>query len=138
MARTQTPTHTADAATVISNTGDQHVDEVTTPSNTGTGNEIGPDIESTPVQLAYRAAPPPAYPRNAMRMGLGGTVLLRVLVDTDGHPLQVTIERSSGRRDLDDAAREQVLARWQFQPALRNGLAIQAFGLVPVTFEPRR
>lgn len=110
----------------------------TATSDLGTATDIGPATEPAPVQLAYRSAPPPAYPRNAMRMGLGGTVLLRILVDADGHPLRVTIERSSGHRDLDEAARTQVLSRWLFQPAIRNGLAVQAIGLVPVTFEPHR
>ena len=110
----------------------------TATSDLGTATDIGPAIEPAPVQLAYRTAPPPAYPRSAMRMGLGGTVLLRILVDIDGRPLQVTVERSSGHRDLDEAARSQVLSRWLFQPAIRNGLAVQAIGLVPVTFEPHR
>jgi protein TonB len=63
-----------------------------------------------------------------------GTVLLEVLVDVDGRPLRVDVRRSSGHRQLDDAAREQVLARWRFRPAMRDGRAIQAIGLVPVNF----
>ncbi len=134
--RVATPTYTT-SSNALSNA------EVTTPiDDTATGSgpvtDFGSGIESTPVQLAYRSAPPPAYPRNAMRRGLGGTVLLRILVDVDGQPLHVMIERSSGYRELDDAAREQVLARWLFQPAVRNGTAVQAYGLVPITFAPQR
>ena len=138
VARIQAPNPPSDAAIAPTNVGDIPVTVTTPPGDTATGNEIGPDIASTPVQLAYRTAPPPVYPRSAMRMGLGGTVLLRILVDTDGHPLQVTVERSSGHRDLDEAARNQVLSRWLFQPAFRNGIAVQAYGLVPISFEPRR
>ena len=36
--------------------------------------------------------------------------------------------------ELDEAARAQVLTRWRFQPATRNGLAVQAIGMVPIEF----
>ena len=67
-------------------------------------------------------------------MGAQGTVTLRVLVDVDGSPLEVRVERSSGNRSLDNAARNQVLRQWKFQPATDNGRAVQAYGLVPVDF----
>ena len=35
-------------------------------------------------------------------------MLLQVLVDVDGRPLEVTVSRSSGHRELDEAARLQV------------------------------
>lgn len=85
-------------------------------------------------RLEYASAPAPTYPREAMLDGIEGTVLLRVLVDVDGKPLSVEIERSSGNRRLDDAARRQVLRRWMFRPAIRDGQAIQVFGMVPVSF----
>lgn len=100
--------------------------------------DIGASFDPTPVQLAYRTAPPPTYPRNAQRRGFAGTVQLRVLVDVDGRPLEVTIDRSSGFRELDDAARAQVLAHWLFQPAVRNGRSVQAVGLIPITFSLQR
>lgn len=86
------------------------------------------------VQLEYASAPAPAYPREALRDGEQGTVLLKVLVDVDGRPLDVQVARSSGHRALDRAAREQVLRRWTFRPAMRDGHAVQAIGLVPVDF----
>jgi protein TonB len=66
-----------------------------------------------------------------------GTVMLRVLVDVDGGPLEVTIEVSSGNRELDRAARAQVLKSWKFQPAMQDGRAVQAYGRVPVNFSLR-
>jgi protein TonB len=86
------------------------------------------------VQLEYASAPAPAYPRDALREGAQGTVLLKVLVDIDGRPLEVQVARSSGHRSLDRAAREQVLRRWTFRPAMLDGRAVQAIGLVPVDF----
>lgn len=87
------------------------------------------------VQLEYAQAPAPAYPHDALRDAVEGTVMLRVLVDVDGHPLDVQVEHSSGNRSLDRAAREQVLQHWRFHPAMQNGRAVQAIGLVPVEFK---
>jgi len=101
---------------------------------------VPPAIDTTPIsdaQLVYASAPPPSYPKEEERRRIGGTVLLKVLVDVDGKPIEVTIQSSSGNRRLDDAARKQVLARWTFKPATRGGIAVQAIGLVPINFTVR-
>ncbi|MCY7355653.1 MAG: energy transducer TonB [Lysobacter sp.] len=87
--------------------------------------------------LEYANAPPPVYPRAALRDRLTGTVMLEVLVDIDGRPLDVKIAQSSGHRELDRAALEHVLKRWTFRPAMKNGQAVQATGLVPIAFNLR-
>ncbi len=84
------------------------------------------------LQLLHAPAPP--YPPVALRQQLQGEVLLRVLVDSDGRAEKVTIERSSGHRVLDQAARNQVLAHWRFAPPLIEGKATAAQGLVPINF----
>lgn len=106
--------------------------------------DTGPTVDITPVatgpapmQLQYRSAPAPTYPRMAKQRGLTGTVLLQVLVGIDGRPLDVTVAQSSGHRELDEAARAQVLKRWSFQPATRDGQAVQAIGMVPIEFALR-
>lgn len=108
---------------------------------------IGPTAESTTVtptddgkpltgaHLEYAANPAPSYPSASLRAQEQGTVLLEVLVDVDGRPIDVKISRSSGYRALDAAARRQVLANWRFRPAMRNGVAVQAIGIVPVEFK---
>jgi protein TonB len=84
--------------------------------------------------LAYDVHPAPRYPRQALRQRLEGTVTLRVLVDEQGWPKEVEVERSSGHRELDRAAREQVLAKWRFHPAQAQGRAVRAYALVPIAF----
>lgn len=98
--------------------------------------DIGPgsDTPLSGVQLEYAFAPAPRYPVDAARIGAEGTVLLKILVGTDGTPLEVAVQKGSGNRSLDRAAREHVLAKWRFKPAMRNGQAVQAYGLVPVVF----
>jgi protein TonB len=85
-------------------------------------------------QLQYVKAPAPPYPSNEARAGVEGTVVLRILVDVDGTPLDVVIETSSGNRNLDRQARQHVLKHWRFKPAVRDGIAVQAYGLVPIDF----
>ena len=102
-----------------------------------TGSAAAPSIDtSTPLagaQLQYQR-PPPTYPIQSLRNHEQGTVLLRVEVDSHGQPVAVGVERSSGSRNLDQAARQQVLRHWRFEPAQRDGVAVPAIGLVPVQF----
>lgn len=109
------------------------------PTTTEVTATIEPSGSPVPgVRLEYLEAPPPDYPRVSLRMRSEGTVLLQVLVDVDGKPLRADIQDSSGDRRLDTAAREQILRHWRFHPAMQNGHAVQAIGLVPVEFKLRR
>jgi protein TonB len=99
----------------------------TTPGPTLDGPVMG-------VQLEYLSAPPPKYPRDDLIARREGTVMLQVLVGIDGKPLEVNIQRSSGTRSLDEAARRFVLKNWTFRPAMRDGKPVQAIGLVPIDF----
>lgn len=98
--------------------------------------DIAPPAGPIPgVKLQYAAAPAPKYPLDQMKNGVQGTVLLQVLVDVDGKPLEVTIHQSSGDRQLDRAAQQQVLRKWTFRPAMKDGRAVQAIGIVPIDFK---
>ena len=99
--------------------------------------EIVPDPGPAPVTaaaLAYDNVPPPPYPAMARRKNLQGEVLLRVRVDETGQPVAVEIEKSSGHRLLDRTARDHVLKRWRFQPALVDGRPVAAWARVPLVF----
>ncbi|WP_374601366.1 energy transducer TonB [Arenimonas sp.] len=110
--------------------------EIEAPPVTDTGAETtsfdpGPPALAT---LAYDLAPAPRYPRASLIAGHEGTVTLRVLVDETGRPLEVSVESGSGHRELDRAARLQVLEHWRFHPAQRGGRAVAAYALVPIVF----
>ena len=125
------------ATPVLTETGSEQAIESTV-VDTGPAVDITPVASGpSPVQLQYLSAPAPAYPRMAMKRGLTGTVLLQVLVGVDGRPLEVKVAQSSGHRELDEAARAQILKRWSFQPATKDGLAVQAIGMVPIEFALR-
>ena len=95
-----------------------------------------PTIGTAPIEatLAYRAVPL-KYPPQALRARMQGTVLLKVLVDEQGVPQDVAIEKSSGYALLDRSAREQVLQGWKFQPATVGGKPVRAWARVPVSFD---
>jgi len=61
------------------------------------------------------SAPRPPYPRDALRAGIEGTVVLRIAIDANGKPTDVSIEKSSGNRDLDREAMSHVKRKWRFQ-----------------------
>ncbi|HET7126339.1 MAG TPA: energy transducer TonB [Lysobacter sp.] len=128
--RTQTTAPPVDVPIVVPDGSEAVTLPDTTPVDTTT-QVTGP---VTGMSLEYASAPAPAYPRDALRAGITGTVLLEVLVDVDGSPLKVTIHRSSGNHDLDRAAQFQVQKRWRFRPASRNGVPVQAIGIVPIDF----
>jgi len=85
-------------------------------------------------QLAIAVGPPPTYPKMAITRGIEGTVMLRIHVDANGKPMEVSIETSSGSRILDEAALKFVKAHWSFVPAQSNGQAVDAWGLVPIQY----
>jgi periplasmic protein TonB len=102
---------------------------VTSPPTTIATPTIAPGVTS----LAYRSSPL-RFPAQAIRQHMEGMVLLLVLVDENGKPVDVKIEHSSGYAVLDKSAREQVLAGWQFQPAVIDGHTVKAWARVPVSF----
>ena len=128
---TQAPTPPVDAPVLVDNGSEAYVPPVTPPVDT-TPVATGP---VTGMSLEYASAPAPSYPRDALRAGITGTVLLEVLVGVDGSPLKVTIHQSSGNRELDRAAQQQVQKHWRFRPASRDGAPVQAIGIVPIDFK---
>jgi protein TonB len=97
---------------------------------------VGPAIlaPSEPVSLSTEYAPAPKYPPLSLRNGEQGTVLLLVKVGADGKPIDASIKKSSGYRELDKNALKHVLATWRFHPAMHQGIAIPALALVPINF----
>jgi len=63
----------------------------------------------------------PAYPARALRNGDSGTTTLALLVGVDGRVRSARIERSSGSRELDQAA-IHALSLCAFKPAMNDGV----------------
>jgi periplasmic protein TonB len=85
----------------------------------------------------YLKNPRPAYPELAMRREWEGDVLLRVHVSPEGRALGISIQRSSGREVLDQAAIEAV-RNWTFVAARQGGVAVGGWVTVPIVFRLQR
>ena len=68
-----------------------------------------------------------------MRQRHTGTVILLVLVGVDGSPKDITVDKSSGYRELDRAALEAVRT-WRFNPEVKNGKKVEGYARIPVNF----
>lgn len=93
--------------------------------------QVTAGAEFSPVRYARTVKP--RYPRKARRAGWEGTTLLKVLVNSEGAPGRVTVERTSGFEILDEAAVKAV-RRWRFHPARRGIAPLSSWVRIPVAF----
>lgn len=78
----------------------------------------------------------PGYPAELMRHNISGTVTLYAVIRRDGSVGEVRILVSADDR-LDEYARN-ALSRWRFQPATKNGNAVDLEAIVIIPFKPAR
>lgn len=76
----------------------------------------------------------PIYPSVAKDAGWEGTVIVRVLVQTNGLPGELTVQKSSGHAILDKAATEAV-QQWRFKPEKDGNIPINKYVDIPLKFE---
>ncbi|MBS7457475.1 energy transducer TonB [Coralloluteibacterium stylophorae] len=96
------------------------------------GAAATPGIDQ-PARPLAEASAAPRYPARAVRRREQGEVLLAVDVDARGYPSGVSVARSSGSRDLDQAALEAVRG-WRFEPARYQGRPVASRLQVPLSF----
>jgi protein TonB len=82
----------------------------------------------------YAGACPIKYPERARRRNQQGTVVIRTVIDTEGHAASVDVIRSSGHGALDEAAADGI-ARCAFAPQRVNGRPVRAIGEIPIPFK---
>jgi protein TonB len=96
-----------------------------------------PSKPSAPVRTAAGVSSAncekPEYPTASRRMEEEGTVNLRFLVSVEGKVIQSEIEKSSGYKRLDEAARAG-LSKCQFRPATVDGKPEQAWASIKYTW----
>jgi protein TonB len=91
-----------------------------------------PPAETSDMKVERRVDP--IYPPASRRAGEEGTGVFRVLVDTNGRPLEVQVLRSSGFPRLDEAA-VIAIKKWMFRAAVANGQNVQSWTRVQVQFK---
>ena len=77
----------------------------------------------------------PVFPKESQRRHEYGTVVLLILVDEVGHPLQVRVEQSSGYERLDTAALKAA-EKFRFRPYEVNGIPRTSQVRIPIGFDP--
>ena len=100
-----------------------------TPLNGGGGNGGGPNVVETPHKIPLHlsaivnasACDKPEYPAASARSGEEGIVTLAMLIGLDGRVLEANVEKSSGFKALDRAAKLG-LSLCKFKPASTDGI----------------
>lgn len=67
----------------------------------------------------------PEYPRDALRRGQEGFVVVEFTVQTDGSTADIEVVESEPRNAFDREAMRAV-SRWKFEPALRDGRPVES------------
>jgi protein TonB len=93
---------------------------------------VAADREASPI-----ARPQPDYPREAMRRGDEGTVVVLAEIDVNGVPTSVEVADRSGSRELDRSAVDAV-RKWRFTPAMKDGRKVASTVRIPVEFKRER
>jgi TonB family protein len=76
----------------------------------------------------------PAYPLELMRQNVAGTVILYAVIRSDGTVGNIRVLRSVDER-LDRYA-SQAIAKWQFDPATKNGAPVDVEATFWIPFRP--
>ena len=96
-----------------------------------------PVVKADPVRVAAVVnsanCEKPDYPSASRRLEEEGTVSLRFLVGVDGKVIQAEVEKSSGFKRLDEAARAG-LSRCAFKPATVDGKPEQGWATMKYTW----
>ena len=77
----------------------------------------------------------PPYPPAAREAEFEGAALLLVTIDRSGAVREVSVSKRSGCDECDESAKRTIYAKWRFQPALKNGEAVDSQELIAIVFK---
>jgi protein TonB len=95
--------------------------------------QSNPAPVSTPAVISASGCEKPEYPSASKRLEEEGTVQLKFLVGVDGKVIESAVEKSSGFRRLDEAARAG-LSKCQFKPGTVDGKPQQSWASMKYTW----
>lgn len=100
------------------------------------GTKASEDTVVTAIQVDARSTQnhPPVYPKLSKRLKEEGTVMLSLLISSQGRIDEISIHESSGYSRLDKAALSAA-TKWRYEPATVNGMAIAQHYLMPIEFK---
>src|SRR5271168_1067424 len=65
------------------------------------------------------------YPESAIKAGIQGTAFVGLTITAEGFPTNLFVKKSSGNKDLDDAALTCV-QDWRFKPSVKDNIAVES------------
>jgi len=74
----------------------------------------------------------PEYPRQALRQGLEGSVVLKILVDMKGRPVQIVVAQSDAA--VFDSSAIEAAKQFVYLPAIRDNMPVNAWMTYKVQF----
>lgn len=107
----------------------------TSGSQAGVGGKVAEGVgnSSGDSGASYRFNPAPRYPQKARRLRHEGLVVLRAKVSGSGKIDGLRVAATSGFPEL-DAAAEQTVWKWRFNPAMQEGRPVGSEVEVPIRF----
>jgi protein TonB len=93
---------------------------------TGTGPVMDYDAPPRPIKITR-----PQYPQEAFVKKVEGTVVVEILIDSQGRVVRARVIQSV---PLLDAAALQTVYQWVFQPAVKHGRPVPTIAHAPVAF----
>jgi TonB family protein len=95
---------------------------------TGTGQGLVMDYDSPPRPVKITR---PTYPAEAFARRIEGTVVVEILIDSQGRVVRARVIQSVPQLD---AAALYTVYQWAFQPAIKNGRPVPTIAHAPVAF----
>jgi TonB family protein len=93
------------------------------------------DFATIDTQPEPLSTPKPDYPQLAVREGVSGTVILRVLIDENGAVDDVQVLRGV-KPDLGlDRAAVDAVRKWRYKPATKSGVRVKVWFTQPIAFQ---
>lgn len=92
-----------------------------------------PKLVAAQIDPRYAGQLQPDYPLRQQRAGVEGSVVVRVLIGTDGRVKAVELVRADDPAFF-EATKKRALAKWRFKPATRGGVAIESWREMTVSF----
>ncbi|MEO6324355.1 MAG: energy transducer TonB [Thermoanaerobaculia bacterium] len=93
------------------------------------------DVSQVDTPPAAKKVVKPEPTSLALQKHISGTVMMRVLVDENGHAEKIeTLRDTSPRVGLGDACRS-ALSKWEWAPAVKDGKRVKTWIAVPIPFK---
>lgn len=80
----------------------------------------------------------PEYTKEAMNLGIQGTLEVEAVINTDGTVGEVRVVRSLDKEHGLDEQAIKAVKQWEFKPAVKDGVAVPVLVTIELSFALRR